>query len=257
MKRQSTFNGHGRGQVRTLAWEYPPGERVVPHRHGWHQLIHAVTGVMTVETPRGHWVVPTHRAVWVPAREVHAIEMSGKVAMRTLYLSPRLKGALPSECRVVPMPPLLRALVLKIIALGGLDRRAHRERHLLEVLVDQIAELPADPLRIERVRDARADQVARRVLEAPGERATLEALARRSGASKRTIERAFERETGMTFGRWRQHVRLVLGLRLLGAGQPVTRVALEVGYDSVSAFIAAFRKAFGTTPGRYLQSEGR
>lgn len=61
----------------------------------------------------------------------------------------------------------------------------------------------------------------------------------------------------MTFGRWRQQLRLLHALRLLAAGRPVTAVALEVGYDSPSAFIAMFRAALGTTPSRYFATEGQ
>lgn len=250
-----TFNGHGRGQVRVLSWEYPPDERIEEHRHDWHQLIYAVTGVMTVTTPDGYWIVPMNRAVWVPARVVHAITMSGAVAMRTLYLSPRLPHDLPRGCHVLSVPPLLRELLLHSIAVGGLDRRVARDRRLLDVLVDQLVVHPSDPLRIERVRDPRAERVARRVLDEPGERASLERMAKQAGASKRTLERAFKLETGMTFGRWRQHVRHVHALRLLGIGRSVTSVALDVGYDSVSAFVSGFRRAFGVTPGRYYRSD--
>jgi AraC-like DNA-binding protein len=73
------------------------------------------------------------------------------------------------------------------------------------------------------------------------------------GASLRTIERLFQVETGMTFGRWRQQLRLVEALRLLAVGEPVTSVALDVGYESPSAFVSAFRRTFGVTPGRYFR----
>lgn len=253
-KRQATFNGYGRGQLRVLSWEYPSGERLAQHHHGWHQLIYAVAGVMTVETASGTWVVPANRAVWVPARVVHGIVMSGSVSMRTLYFSPRLLGTFPGACRVVAVTPLLRELVLHAVEREGLDRRRAVDRHLLDVLIDQVTTLPADPLRILHPSEPRAARVARQVVDRPGERATLQVLAKLSGASKRTVERAFVRETGMSFGRWRQQVRLIYALQLLAAGQPVTSVALEVGYDSVSAFVSLFRKLLGTTPGRYFSA---
>jgi AraC-like DNA-binding protein len=43
------------------------------------------------------------------------------------------------------------------------------------------------------------------------------------------VERLFRVETGLSFGRWRQQLRLIEPLRLLAAGEPVTTVALEVG----------------------------
>jgi AraC-like DNA-binding protein/quercetin dioxygenase-like cupin family protein len=250
--RQSEFNGHGRGQIRVLAWDYSSGEKLEPHHHGWHQFIYAASGVMTVETPAGTWIAPTNRAVWVPARMTHAIEMSGAVAMRALYFAPGLRRVFPEQCRVVSVSPLLREVVLHVVERGGLDRRSAAGRHLLEVVLDLVTVLPPDPLRIDHVTDPRAERVARLVIAEPGDRATLAQLAQRIGTAKRTIERAFVRETGMSFGRWRQRVRMIHALRLLAAGQPVTTVALEVGYDSVSAFISRFRSEFGTTPGQYV-----
>src|SRR4051812_17326890 len=114
-ERHTPFHGFGRGQVRTLAWKYAPDERIAPHNHAWHQLIYAISGVMTIETAKGLWIVPAHRAVWVPAHVDHAIKMSGTVEMRTLYLSPRLAWAAPRGCRVVSVPPLVRELLLHTI----------------------------------------------------------------------------------------------------------------------------------------------
>jgi AraC-like DNA-binding protein len=256
-KRHIPFHGYGRGQVRTLAWKYASDERIPLHNHGWHQLIYATAGVMTIETANGIWVVPTHRGVWVPARVDHAIKMSGAVDMRTLYFSPRLALESLGDCRVLSISPLVRELLLYTIELGSLDRRVAAQRPVLELLVDRIAALPVASLQLPQLRDPRALRIAERVLADPGERVQLAALAKQSGGSKRTIERAFKLDTGMTFGRWRQHARLVHAIRLLAAGKSVTSVALEVGYDSVSAFVSGFRKAFGRTPGRYYWDEER
>jgi AraC-like DNA-binding protein len=59
----------------------------------------------------------------------------------------------------------------------------------------------------------------------------------------------------MTFRQWRQQLRLLEALRLLGRGEPVTNIALDVGYSSLSAFVSVFRKALGVTPGRYFRSD--
>jgi len=85
----------------------------------------------------------------------------------------------------------------------------------------------------------------------PAEQASLARIARKVGASPRTIERLFRSETNMAFGKWRQRLRLLHALRLLAAGEPVTAVALEAGYDSTSAFISMFKRELGTTPSRY------
>lgn len=245
----------GTGQIRVLSWDYRSGHRVPAHHHDWHQLIYATTGVMTTHTPDGTWIVPTSRAVWVPARVEHAIEMSGSVAMRTLYVSPRLRASLPAKCQVAGLSPLLRELILHVVALGGLHRHKPAERRLMDVLLDQLHQLPADELHLPQPREPRARRIAEWLIEQPGDRRSTAELARAAAWSKRTLERTFKNATGMSFGRWRQQLRLIHALRLLAADQPVTNVALDVGYDSLSAFVFAFRKAFGVTPGRYYRSE--
>jgi AraC-like DNA-binding protein len=75
------------------------------------------------------------------------------------------------------------------------------------------------------------------------------------GASERTLARRFVQETGLGFGQWRQRMRLLLSLDALQAGDSVTQVALAHGYDSPSAFIAAFRSAFFCTPGALLRQQ--
>ena len=240
--------------VRTLAVGYPSGTVLEYHSHDWAQLVYAFEGVMSVQTDEGTWVVPSHRGVWIPAGVGHSIAMSGWVSMRTLYIVAALVAALPHRCAVVAIPPLLRELILHAVAQGPLRRDVAQHRRLVFFLLDQLRELPAVPLELPMPRDARALRVALRLREHPAENATLDRLARGAGASRRTLERLFRQETGMSFGRWRQQARLLDAMRLLARGEAVTSTALEVGYESPSAFIAAFAHVIGTTPGRYYRA---
>lgn len=221
------------------------------HSHDWHQLIYASSGVMTVNTATGSWVVPSRRAVWVPAGIEHEVEMSASVSMRTLYLRAGLSAVLPNDCCVVNVSPLFRELILRAIEIGMLNRNIPLHKHLIDVILDQFHALPTVPLKLPMPVDTRALRVAEMFRDNPAEARPLDQLARKIGASKRTIERLFQTETEMTFGRWRQQLRMLHALRLLAAGESVTFAALEVGYDSTSAFISAFKNAVGTTPGRY------
>lgn len=240
--------------VRTLAVGYSSGTVLAPHSHDWAQLVYASDGVMSVHTEEGTWVVPSHRAVWIPAGVRHSIAMSGRVSMRTLYLPPKLIQALPSRCCVVGVPPLLRELVLHAITRGQLRGDVPEHRHVIDLLLDQLRVLPAVALELSMPRDDQALRVAHRLRENPGEGASVEQLARAAGASRRTLERLFQQETGMSLGRWRQQARLLHGMRLLAHGERVTSVASEVAYESTSAFIAAFSSVLGITPGRYYRT---
>jgi len=238
-------------RIRALAWDYAPGEKLPDHHHDWAQLIFATRGVMSVHTQAGAWVVPAQRAVWVPANVRHRIDMSGAVTMRTLYLAPALEPLGPRECTVLNVAPLLRELILHAVERSPLRADRPAEARVIGMILDQLQELPAAPLAVPAPRDPRAQRAAEWLRRNPADGASLERIARRAGASKRTLERLFQRETGMSFGAWRQQVRLMQALELLAAGEPVTNVALAVGYESTSAFIARFREVLGTTPGRY------
>ena len=236
------------------AADFPAGHQIRRHRHAAAQLIYASRGVMTVTTAAGRWVVPPQRAVWVPPLVPHAIRMTGAVHMRTLYLDPGALADPPRACTVVHVSPLLRELILRAVGFAQPYPRDGREARLAAVLIDELATAHAAPLHLPMPRDRRALIVADHLVAHPGDTRALAAWSREAGASARTLARLFDRETGLGFARWRQQARLLRGLELLAAGEPVTAVALELGYEGPSAFIAMFRASLGATPGRYFSA---
>jgi len=255
--RQSPFldpRGHPRSQVTTLTYDYPDGYVVPRHFHDRDQLVHSCQGVMTVQTGEGTWVVPTQRAVWIPARIPHGINMSGSVLMRTLYLKPRIVRGLPRSCCVVNVSPLLKELILHACNFPALGRTVRIQAHLIDVIVDQLRAVQAIPLQLPNPLDPRALRVAAALLLQPSDQRPLKELCTTAGASKRTIERLFQRETRMTFGKWRQQFRLMQAMRFLAEGKKVTHAAFEAGYSTPSSFISMFKRILGTTPSRYFRS---
>ena len=240
--------------IRSLATNYASGYRIESHQHKWHQFLYAISGAMTVTTSQTSWMIPTGRAVFIPAGCAHAIRMWGTVEMRTLFLSPALTGFENTECRVVEVSPLLRELILRTVERMGLDSRAAHDSRMIGLLEDEIkramAEAEDSPLVLPLPNDERALALARYVLERPLINDSVDALAKQHGVARRTLERRFREETGMSFGMWRQKARLLDSIRLLAEGKSVTDAALDCGYSSLSAFIAAFKNTFGYTPGR-------
>ena len=206
---------------------------------------------MTVYGGRFSWIIPPGKAVLIPAGSSHSIRMWGNVEGRSLYFPATLQAGVfeVEECRVLSVTPLLRELILRVIEIGALDSRVPGHQSLLCVLLDEMNTSLDTPLALPLPDDARAMAVAQHVLASPDCEETFDQLSRRYGVSRRTLERLFRRETGLSFGLWRQKARLLDSIRLLAEGRSVTDAALDTGYASLSAFIAAFKKTFGYTPG--------
>jgi len=253
--RQSRRRPDGSVWVRTFPLTALSDQVLPPHTHEWDQLTYAASGVLRVDTAADSWTVPRHTAVWVPAGVEHAEHMFAPVSMRTLYFAPRLVSDLPrNECRAVNMSSLLRELFLHACRHGALDRRTPAHAHAIGMLLEQLAGITTVPLQLPTPRDERARRVAAHLRAAPDDPAPVAVLARRAGASRRTIERTFVKDTGMTLAEWRRRLRLLHAVRLLAEGESVTAAALACGYTSISAFIAVFKREFGVTPGRYTAS---
>lgn len=236
--------------VRGLAVTYRDGHRLDRHTHPWAQLVYASSGAMRVATPAATWLVPPTRAIWVPGGTPHEIEMRGTVAMRTLYLAPSDPDARLAACRAIEVAPLLRELILHIVRLGMLDADNPSHARLEGLLVDLLAAGETAPLELPLPADARARNFAERLLAGP-EAPSLADLARGSGASLRTLQRLFLAETGLSIEAWRGRARMQQAVVSLSNGAPVTLAALDAGYQSPSAFIAAFKRTFGVTPARW------
>lgn len=255
-KRQSAIPGDESILVRSYAVTHPRGLGL-PARsfEAWDQLVFATHGVMTVETAEGAWVIPPQRALWLPAGVSHAVRMSGRVTLRTLFFRPRSSaGRLPRRCTALNVSPLVRELVLHVCRLNVLRRASPGDRRLARLLLELLEKLPTEPLHVPLPTEPRALRAAHRILAAGGA-VSLRVVAREVGASVRTLERGFARDTSLTLGRWCRRARMTEALRLLAEGTSVTRTASVVGYQTPSAFVAAFRRELGITPSCYFSSQ--
>jgi len=220
------------------------------HERDWHQLIFASRGHLEVITEDMRRIVPSDRAVWIPAGVRHTDVMRAPISMRSVFVAVAASGAgrMPTDVRTIAVTPLLRELILHVTKLGALESADPPQARLAAVLFDLLAAAEPVALDLPVPRDPRARRFADLVTDKPGDGRSTAQLARKSGASLRTLERCFLAETGVAVGEWRRRVRLFHAMRLLEAGKAVGVVADEVGYDSVSAFSQAFSKQFGRSP---------
>ena len=227
----------------------PAGSYTRPHRHDWAQLSYAIEGVLCVRTRAGSFYAPPQRAVWVPASVEHEVVTSGRAEMRSLYLAPRVTTWGSPRCAVLEMSPLGRELIRAVTALPVEYDERGPDGRLVQVLLDQLASLPEVAFSLPAPSDVRLQVIAAALEREPDDRRTLAEWSRTAGASERTLARLFRRDTGLSFREWRQRLRLLASLGALEEGTSVTAAALDSGYDSPSAFIAAFKRLFGRTPG--------
>jgi AraC-like DNA-binding protein len=233
---------------------YSPGFRSEWHHNSKAQLIYPSRGVMTLHTREGSWVVPPLRACWLSPLEDHCVETSGKLEMHSVYCEGAVLRRLPTRSGIVPVSNLLRELILAMQELPLDPRTAEPVGRMALVLADQITLqrtqlLFAPPLLSERLRPIED------VLKSnPADSRTLQEWSLELATSTRTLARAFEREAHMTFTAYRRQMQLHAAIEKLAKGDAVTAIAYDLGFSSVSAFIAMFRKATGTTPKRYFAS---
>lgn len=244
-------NGQGDALVSIGTFFMPAGTRFTQHTHRTHQLAWASRGTLTVDVASRRWVLPTTRALWIPSGVPHEVVSAGRTTMTSLYLQTS-PPADPGQWGTV-RPTRVTSLLAELIGYLddpdlGPERRAHGEA----VLLDLLRPVTATALEAPLPTDPRARQVAGELLDDPACALAVEAWGRRVGTSGRTLARLFLADTGMSFGRWRTLVRLQAALPALAVGEPLHRVSRGVGYGTVSAFVAAFRRETGTTPGAYF-----
>lgn len=175
--------------VVALANDYPAGHAIAPHSHRRAQLIFAERGVMTVTTEAGAFVVPPHRAVWMPAGTVHRVESRGVYAMRTLLIRADAVAGMPPGCRVVTVSPLLREVILALMVAPQDYPPDGPVARLAAVALDRIRALPVAPLHLPRGTDRRLRRVTARLLADPSDRRDLGGVGAR-GRGQRAHARA-------------------------------------------------------------------
>jgi AraC-like DNA-binding protein/quercetin dioxygenase-like cupin family protein len=236
------------------ASSYANRHHIKAHWHARAQFIFAVEGTMAVRTPRRSWIVPPSRALWVPARTVHELQMYGVVEMRSLYIHHAAAPEMPSTCVVLNVTPLLRELVVRAVGLPTDYDEEGAEGLLMKLLIAEIRRLPHCSLDLPLPESSDLMQLCERILADLSTRRPCDFDASDLNTSTRTLYRRFLKETGITFARWKQQARLLESIRRLAEGTSVTTVAMDLGYESTSAFSTMFRRSLGIGPRAFISS---
>lgn len=240
------------GQILAFPHDYPAGHTIPPHHHGRSQLLYVATGSIMANTTEGRWMVPPNYALWIPAGVEHAVSIFSSCAMKSVYISPDAILGLAEKVCVLGLTPLALNLMDEAMQIPGNVPSTPREHLLLELLIHEIPRLPEQPLGLPFPLEPKLAALCRRFLESPTAHATIDTWASELAMSRRTFTRTFARETGISFSVWRQRACLLAAVPRLSSGEPITIVALDLGYDSVSAFTTMFKRMLGTPPRSYL-----
>lgn len=218
------------------------------HRHRKGQLVVACRGGITCTVPDGLWMVPAGFGVWIPGGIAHSnrVTANGKVCF--LFVEPGA-ARLPSDCCTLALSPLVLELILHLSAQPQDYPHDGPLARLAGALLELLEQAPTEQLYLPLPDNRGLRRIADELTRAPGDRASMAEWARRVAMSERSLARMVRRETGMTFGQWRQQLQIIIALQQLSAGVSVQRTAELLGYESVSSFIGMFRKALGSPPG--------
>lgn len=220
------------------------------HSHRRGQLFCIESGLAHVRTAHGSWLLPPHRAGWLPPGELHRVAVSGALSGWTVLIAPEAARGLPDRPCVVGVGELMRALVRRGAEWELREQLTPEQSRLAAVLIDEIRRAPREALHLPMPADRRLLRIVNALLDDPGDRRTLEEWAKMAALSPRTARRLFLGETGFTFAQWRQQAQLTQALERLARREAVADIADALGYATPSAFIAMFKRCFGTSPAR-------
>lgn len=235
--------------LRIVARDLNAAELLSAHSHAWGQVTYALEGVVRVLVRNTTWIMPPQRAIWIPPEAIHEVATLEKTRLRVLYVHADAAPFQDNECQVLGVSSLLREL---IVALTQADTGSERESLLTALILNELAHSPTTAIRVALPADKRLRSLCEKLIADPGSPLTLDDWAPQVGASSRTLARLFEKELRMSFGQWRQQIRLAHAAPLIARGHPLSQVAAELGYASQSAFSAMFRKTFGQSPSAFF-----
>ncbi|CAN7529196.1 helix-turn-helix transcriptional regulator [Aquipseudomonas alcaligenes] len=239
--------------LRSSATDYPADWFIQPHSHNKHQLIYAIQGVMVVHSAMNQWTVPPSRGIWMPCGQVHAIRCVGALKMRSVFVRPDIAPDLSLESKAVSISALLSELIQASIGITESYAPDSREGRVMSLILDELKTLPTLPLHLPQPADRRIQGICAALQQDPSDGSTLADWSARLGLDEKTIQRLFQKGTGMTFGQWRQQARLLLALERIALGEKIIDVAGQLGYESPSAFTTMFKKQFGITPSNFFK----
>ena len=246
---------HMRLPIIVIGNSFPHGHLIPPHYHRRGQLISSATGVIVLTTHAGTWVMPPHRGLWIPPATEHRVRAIGVVNTQSLYLEPDAIPQLPKCCQVVGISPFMRSLLTEAVNLPVNYGAESRASAVMELIRHELRQMPILPLSLPYPSHSALAARCRDFAQQPNAHETIDEWSSALGMSRRAFTRLFKQETGLSFMAWRQQACLMYAMPRLIAGDAVTMVALDLGYENPASFSTMFKRVFKSAPLAYLGCE--
>lgn len=225
-----------------------------PHRHEWHQLLYAISGVLVVDLEGERYFIPPEQAIWLPAGCQHSVYTEYGADLKSLYIERKYRAIDSEKAKILHMNPLIRELILTAATFPELYSTSGYENDLVKLLLQTLAHLKQEERYLPWPISDELAMMCNRLYEETDRISTSEQLAQTMSMSVRTLDRRFRKETGMSLKQWRSQLRIMKAIELLNTTKSITSIALELGYSSPSPFIFMFREQLGISPAQYRKT---
>lgn len=217
------------------------------HAHDRAQLSVFLAGSVTINTLDKSFVLGPGQGMWIPANTLHQANCRTDLMFQVVYVDSEFVGPdLP--CKMFDLSTLVRGLVDEIVAMRFEFTMDERMSVIARLLVDEIRRAPRIAERLLLPSDPRLRRVCEAIMLQPGDCHDIDYWARETGMARRTFTRLFQQEMGMGFAAWRRRVRVIEAASRIAAGQSISKVAFDLGYDNASSFSTMFHRTFGVAP---------
>jgi len=235
--------------------EYMPAKHYFPvHKHRWHQLLYAISGVLIVDVIGERFFIPPESAVWLPCGCQHSVSTEYGAELKSLYIDGKYQRLPADKSLALKISPIIKALIIEVSTFNAKYPTSGYENDVVSLMLNTLPRLKHVTDHLPWPKSSELLKMCSQLYELPGGKQTTLMLADNLAMSKRTLERRFHRETGMTIQAWSRRLRFIKAIELLTAGHSITNVSLDLGYSSSSPFIYMFRNISGMSPREYVTS---
>lgn len=225
------------------------------HQHDRIQLLHTLSGVIHVQTSEGIWVIPPSKGIWIPENKKHSIRIFGNVEARGIFVDPFARADFNTQCSVVAIPKLLSELINQAVQIKEKILPHTRNERLLELILDELRFLEEIPFQLPEAKSGMLKEICENIKADLSAANHLEKVAEQHALSSKTLSRLFQKELNMSFSIWLKQAKLLQALTDLEMRKPILNIALDLGYESPSAFSYMFKRQMGMTPTEYVKKK--